>query len=245
LIPQSCTQTIVDLKETIWISLRDNAWIYVAAVPERLTVIYIGQRPTDVEITGSGVLTFLSACAGCGDTVIIRSLTVHSVNNTDKDINQPLNLTHDCCAITVDALPLGEVQLEAPMKSIPTHDGDLHLANHKVENVQKLIDEQEWKVMHTAEKNMSLLSTIGTMIFVVFLCLLCCYCCFCRCCRNCWLRIMRWWYFDDNTCRTILLRSTIVNSLSTANDGHRRGLTVSLMSRAYVEQDRQGEPTEL
>jgi Fe2+ transport system protein B len=71
--------------------------------------------------------------------------------------------------MTVDALPLGEIQLETPRKSISTHDGELYLANHKIENVQKLVDEQEWKVTHTAGKNMSLLSMIGTMIFVVFL----------------------------------------------------------------------------
>jgi hypothetical protein len=34
LISQSCTQRIVDLKETLWIILRENAWIYVAPVPE-------------------------------------------------------------------------------------------------------------------------------------------------------------------------------------------------------------------
>jgi len=42
------------------------------------------------------------------------------------------------------------------------------LANHKIENVQKLVDEQEEKVTHTSEKKMPLLSMIGTMIFVVF-----------------------------------------------------------------------------
>jgi hypothetical protein len=56
---------------------------------------------------------------------------------------------------------------------------------------------------------------------------------------------MKWWYFDDNRCRKVVFRPKIVNSLSTANDGHRRGLTVSLMSRAHVEQEREGEPTEL
>jgi hypothetical protein len=67
--------------------------------------------------------------------------------------------------MTVDALPLGEIRLETPIKSIPTNDGDLHLANHKDENVQKLVDEKERKVMHAAEKNMSLLSMFGTMSF--------------------------------------------------------------------------------
>ena len=47
--------------------------------------------------------------------------------------------------------------------------------------------------MHGAEKNMSWLSLIGTVIFVVFFSLMCCSCCcFCCCCRNCWLRNMRW-----------------------------------------------------
>jgi hypothetical protein len=64
LIPQSCTQKIVDSKETLRISLRDNTWIYVAPVPERFTVLCIGQRPTDIEMTVSGVLTFLSSCTG-------------------------------------------------------------------------------------------------------------------------------------------------------------------------------------
>ena len=62
LIPKSCSQKIIELKDTLWILLRDNAWIYVAPVPERLTVLCTGQRPADVEITGSGVLTFLAAC---------------------------------------------------------------------------------------------------------------------------------------------------------------------------------------
>jgi hypothetical protein len=82
LIPQSCTRRIVDLKETLWIPLRDNTWIYVVPVPEHLTLFCIGQKPTDIEITGSAVLTFLSACTGYGNMVIIRSFTVHSVNTT-------------------------------------------------------------------------------------------------------------------------------------------------------------------
>jgi len=106
-------------------------------------VLGIGQKLTGIEVTVKGVLTFLSACTVYGTRVIIRSLTVHSVTNSDKGINQPLNLTHDCCEITVEALPLGEIQLETQIKTISTHDGDLNLAKNKVENIQKLVDEQE------------------------------------------------------------------------------------------------------
>ena len=164
LIPQSCGQKIVDLKDTLWIPLRDNAWIYVAPVPEHLTVLCTGHKPTDVEITDSGVLTFLAACTSYGNTAIIRSLTFHSVNNTAKGLNKLLNFTHNCCEMNVDTLSLGAIQLKEPIKSIPTYDEDLHLANHKIENVQKLVDEQEQKVAHTSGKNMSLLCMFGTVI---------------------------------------------------------------------------------
>jgi hypothetical protein len=56
---------------------------------------------------------------------------------------------------------------------------------------------------------------------------------------------MRGWYFDDNTYGTIVFWPKIVNTVCTANDGHRKGLALSLMSTAHVEQDRQGEPKEI
>ena len=84
---QSYTQRILDLKEKLWIPLRDNACIYVASVPERLRVLCISQKPTDTEIRGSGVLTFLFACTCYGNTITVKSLNLHSISNTEKDIN--------------------------------------------------------------------------------------------------------------------------------------------------------------
>ena len=57
---------------------------------------------------------------------------------------------------------------------------------------------------------------------------------------------MRWWYFDDSTCRTIVFRPKTVNSVSRSHDyRHGRGLTFRLMNRAQVGQDSAGEPTDL
>jgi hypothetical protein len=243
-IPSSCKQRSLDLKETLWIPLRDNVWIYVAPVPEHLTVLCVGQQPTDVEIAGSGVFTFLSTCTGYGNTVIIRSVTIHTVNATGKTIMPPLNSPHDCCEMTVDTLVLGDLQTETPIKSIPTHDEDLHLAKHKVETVSNYVDKQEWKAKHLTGNHMSLLSIFGTMIFVVVFTVLCCCCCFCRCCRNCWVRFRRW-YYDDNKCKTIIFRPKIVNSVCTSSaDRHRRGVTFSLLTGDPDGQDSEGEATE-
>jgi hypothetical protein len=52
-----------------------------------------------------------------GKQLQLDLLTVHSVNNTDKDMNQPSNLTHDCCIVTGDALHLGGIQLETTIKA--------------------------------------------------------------------------------------------------------------------------------
>ena len=111
----------------------------MAQVPELLTDLCIREKPTDIEIRGSGVFMFLFVSTGYGNKVIIRSLPIISVNNADKDINQQLYLTHDCCEMTVDALLLGEIQLQTPKQSIPSHDGDLHLANHKLKIFRTLL----------------------------------------------------------------------------------------------------------
>lgn len=76
----------------------------MAPVPERLTQICAGQKPTDVEIKGSGVSPFLSACTGYGNTGIIKSQTVRCINSADRDNYQPLNLSHEGCEMTIDAL---------------------------------------------------------------------------------------------------------------------------------------------
>jgi hypothetical protein len=38
LIPKTCIQRVVELKETLWIPLKRNSWIYVAPVPSQMTV---------------------------------------------------------------------------------------------------------------------------------------------------------------------------------------------------------------
>ena len=94
----------LDLKETLWISFKNNAWIYVAPMPEHLTVLSTGQKPTDVEVRSSSVLIFVCACTGYGNTIVISWITTHSVNSTGEDIIPQLDLTHDWCEKAVDTL---------------------------------------------------------------------------------------------------------------------------------------------
>jgi hypothetical protein len=58
--------------------------------------------------------------------------------------------------MAVDAAVLGELQLENQLKNIPIHKEDLNLASHKVENVQNLVNKQEWKAKHSARKHVTI-----------------------------------------------------------------------------------------
>jgi hypothetical protein len=119
-VPKTCAQRILELKETLWIPLKDNSWIYVAPAITQMTVLCSGQNPTDIEVVGSGILTFLADCTGYGEKAMIRSLTSQYVNHTEKDIIPPLYLPFNRCETSENRIHLDELQLETPLKSILT-----------------------------------------------------------------------------------------------------------------------------
>ena len=129
------------------------------------------------EITDSGC-THTYPLTECKKTVVIKSVTTNSFNNTRKDVTQSLNLIYDCCWMAADEILFGEQQLEILKKSNPNHDENLHLTSYKLVNFQNLIDKEKLKFKHWAGKHMPLLSIIVTTLFVVFLSFMfCCFCC--------------------------------------------------------------------
>ena len=65
------------------------------------------------------------------------------------------------------------------MKNIVNRLDDLRLASHKVEEVERLNSEQEWKLKHsTSDFHLSFLSYVGVVttgiVMIIF-----CYCCVC------------------------------------------------------------------
>jgi hypothetical protein len=225
-VHKTCTQRILELKETLWIPLKDNSWIYVAPAMTRMTVLCSDQNPADTEIEGSGILTFLADCTGFGDQAMIRSRTSQYVNHTQKDI-PPIYLPFNCCETSENRIHLDELQLETPLKNMLTHNDELLLASYKVKEVQKLTEEQEWKLGHTDRENLlSVMSSIGAATVALLIGILCCCCC--RCCRNCWTKGIKW-FSDGKGCASIVFKPRIINSVHTSSDSlHRRGVTLSL-----------------
>jgi hypothetical protein len=103
-----------------------------------------------------------------------------TTNNTEKDIIPPLSLEYDCCVPEFEGktVKLNDIQLDLSTKNIVNRLEDLKLASHKIEEVDRLIAEQEWKLKQSKyDYHLSFLSYIGmviTGISMMFFCYCCC-----------------------------------------------------------------------
>jgi hypothetical protein len=153
---------------------------------------------------------------------MLKSVTAHYVNHTQKDIIPPLYLPADCCETGENKIHLDDLQLETPLKNILTHNDELQLASYKVNEVQKLIEEQEWKLKHASRTHqLSVLSSVGAVTLALLISILCCCCCCCRSCRKCWPKFMKWTW-DEHKCGAVIFKPKIVNSVHTSNDSLQR-----------------------
>ena len=174
-IPPSCSQRIAEINQTLWTQLEDNEWLYVAPRPDVLTILCPKQEPSDIEIVGTGKLILHSACKAYGARVLIQSKTIMTTNNTEKDIIPPLSLDYDCCLFETKNTKLNNIHLDLPLRNIVNRLEDLRLASHKVEEVDRLIAEQEWKIKQSKfDYHLSFLSYVGmvTTSFVMIILLL-------------------------------------------------------------------------
>ena len=189
-----------------------NEWIFVALCPDIFTILCLKQEPSDIEIEGTGKLKLHSSCKAYGARVLIQAQTVVSFNNTEKDIIPPLSLDYDCCNFAGKNVELKDIHLELLLKNVVNRLDDLRLASHKVDEVNRLIFEQEWKIKRsTFDYNLLFLSYIGVIttgiVMIVF-----CYCCCCKCCKRKCPTFFKWWK-DNNLCTTIIIKPKIVNSV--------------------------------
>ena len=59
-----------------------------------------------------------------------------------------MSLEYDCCGSIDKNFKLIELRLHIPLRSVAGSLDDLRIASRKVEDVEKLIHEQEWKIKH-------------------------------------------------------------------------------------------------
>jgi hypothetical protein len=102
--------------------------------------------PTDVKLSGSGRLQLSAMCKAYGTRILIQAHATLSNNRTSKDVIPPVSLEFDCCLSTNQNFKLNKLNLHVPLRSITRSLDDLRIASHKVDDVENLIREQDWKI---------------------------------------------------------------------------------------------------
>jgi hypothetical protein len=148
-IPASCSQRIVELNHTMWTQLDNNEWLYVAPKSDVLTVLCSKHEPTDIKLLATGKLQLNSMCKAYGNRIFIQSYSALVSNHTSKDVIPPLSLEYACCGGINNTFKLNELHLHIPLRSVTSSLNDLRIASHKVEEVENLILEQDWKMKHS------------------------------------------------------------------------------------------------
>jgi hypothetical protein len=120
-----------------------------------------------------------------------------TLNNTEKDVIPPLSLEYDCCTSEGKPAKLKDFRMELPLKNILNRLEDLRLASHKVDEVDKLISEQERKIKQSNfDFHLSFLSYVG-MVTTSAVMIILCYCCCYECCKRRLPNFSKWWK-DNN-----------------------------------------------
>jgi len=152
-------------------------------------------------------------CKAYGNRILIQSHSTLVSNRTSKDVIPPLSLEYDCCSGVDNTFKLNELHLHIPLRSVTNSLDDLRIARHKVDDVQNLILEQDWKIKHsTLDSHLSFLSYVGSVrTRLTLICL--CYCCCSKCYRKRCPKFSKWWKDYNNSCTTIIFKQKIVNSI--------------------------------
>lgn len=210
-LPLDCTQRVVSLVNSLWNKLDKNLWIYVVPNKEKLTVLCQGKEPVDIILEGVGKLIFYESCKAYGNSILIQTQKMIVSNTTSKDFTPELNLQIDCCEELADKnrINVTSFQVKVPELNYLNHFDDLQVAGHKLDQLQKNIEEEKEKLsLRKYVYHYSVFTYIGVMlIFVVVL--ICC----CRICKwFSWVRYFKFWGgTDSNCCARICIRNTVVN----------------------------------
>jgi hypothetical protein len=205
-IPPDCSRKIIYLA-IVWLPLTHNRWIFSSSSNERVTIICNYVEPSDVVLQGTHILSMFGRCDALGASTKIQTQTSFTSNRTDKDSVPNTTLNYDCCKHLGPQLKLNEIKLisELPLKNILGHLNAFKYAGHSVDEVEKLILQNEAELNRDHRvNNLKFLSYVGMVAIVAILLLFCC----CLCKKNCntWKKCM-----NGDCCGKICIRQTVIN----------------------------------
>ena len=149
-------------------------------------------------------------------------------------------LEFDYCEVQGKNFSSKNIHLDLPLNKVIHHLDDLKVAN-KVEEVDRLIAEQDWKLRPSnMDYHLSFLSYMG-MVTMTLTCFILFYCCCKRCLKLC-PNFSRWWK-DNNPCTTIVFKPT-VNSIHSSRESLKY-LSARASTKSRNSQNKPVETTEV
>lgn len=120
----------------------------------------------DIILSGIGKLGISADSKGFGKSALFQ---IHSILNIDNsgyetDFMSKVNLEYDCCEELNMKLNISTLSLNTSYKHIVSNLDDLKIASHRVLDVENMIREQEWKILHTSSHN-----TYSVLVYSCFI----------------------------------------------------------------------------
>jgi hypothetical protein len=151
-IPKNCDTRLVQIRNTMWTQLDNNAWLYFAPTAESVTVLCSKHDPIDFTLTGVGKLSLNVGCKGYTSFAFLQTSTkVKSGNIKGEDLLSRIPIDIDCLEQIGIHSKISIASINLEFRHIASHIDDLKHASYKISELEEAINEQEWKNNQTSK----------------------------------------------------------------------------------------------
>ena len=149
-LPESCEVNFVQLSHTVWTQVYDNEWIYYTPGVDSLTVLCADRDPVDIPLKGTGKLTLDPTCKGYSRAALLQPVRTINANSSKNGNNQliQVQLRNECCEELGTRINLSTLKIDLNFRETVSHADDLKYVGVKVKDLEKHIEEHEWRNKH-------------------------------------------------------------------------------------------------
>jgi hypothetical protein len=154
-VPPSCDKRVVEISNSVWTQLANNEWVYFVPKSEGITILCGDKPPVDIIVSGIGKLGISADCKGFGKSALFQTHSILNVDSAgyDSDFLSKVHLEYDCCEGLNEKVNISMINVNTSFKHVVSHLDDLKIASRRIDDVEHMIRDQEWKQLHTSSHN--------------------------------------------------------------------------------------------
>lgn len=167
-IPANCKTHTVQANMEIWHPLPNNEWLFTITQPRQLTLTCDASIIEDVNISTTGIIKISPHCKGYTQSYVLDTSEETTKNHTHKipEISIPLD---DCCYSKEPYESTKPLQLQ-PVKLTNIKLDELKYANHKLKQLDDLIQDELNRTKETPRSNTwSLIGSATLAVIIIFI----------------------------------------------------------------------------